>query len=274
MTRYGQRTRQGNNSATDVVANWFGNQFVAPPFQPTDIAGLHSWYDASDASSVIQSGGSVSQWSDKSGNGRHAVQASASIQPTWGTTTFNGKYVMNFNSTQYFIANASVTSNALTHFIVFRKTATNGATTYSRALSLWTTAGGQDYDNTNAIETHLSEQSWNGVTPPLIGGYRNSSAICSITITANTPYMSWMTLNGATQNLWVGSSTAGANQASGTTSTTPLNSNRMTVGAGSAAGGGDAYMLGWFAEHITYTAVLTTPQIDQVKAYLVAKWGI
>jgi hypothetical protein len=29
MSRYGQRTRQGNNATTDIVANWFGNQFVA-----------------------------------------------------------------------------------------------------------------------------------------------------------------------------------------------------------------------------------------------------
>jgi hypothetical protein len=270
---------QRNRSfVSSQVSAWSGSSpiqraNVEIPFSPTDISNLHSWYDAADATTITQIGGQVSQWSDKSGNNRHATQGTGVKQPTWGTTTVNGKTVMNFSGSQFLIANASVTSNNLTHFVVFRKTSTNANTTYSRVLSLWTTSGGADYDNTNAIETHLSEASFNSVTPPLIGGYRNSSAICSIPIVANTPYLSWMTLNGANQNLWVGS-TSGSAQASGTTSATALNSNRLTVGAGSAEGGGDAFMLGWFAEHITYTRVLTTPEIDSVKSYLINKWGV
>ena len=43
---------------------------------------LGLWLDASDATSITSSGGLVSQWNDKSGNARHAVQASASSRPT------------------------------------------------------------------------------------------------------------------------------------------------------------------------------------------------
>jgi hypothetical protein len=42
------------------------------------------WLDAADASTIVLNGSTVSQWSDKSGNGRHAVQATAANQPAWG----------------------------------------------------------------------------------------------------------------------------------------------------------------------------------------------
>lgn len=40
------------------------------------------WLDAADSSTITQDGsGNVSQWDDKSGNARHAVQATSSLQP-------------------------------------------------------------------------------------------------------------------------------------------------------------------------------------------------
>jgi hypothetical protein len=43
---------------------------------------LAIWLDASDATTLTTSGGLVSEWRDKSGNARHAVQTSPSSQPT------------------------------------------------------------------------------------------------------------------------------------------------------------------------------------------------
>ncbi len=42
-----------------------------------------AWYDASDAATITQAGGKVSEWRDKSGNARHAVQATATRQPNY-----------------------------------------------------------------------------------------------------------------------------------------------------------------------------------------------
>lgn len=41
------------------------------------------WFDASDSATLTLNGATVSQWDDKSGNGRHAVQATAASQPTY-----------------------------------------------------------------------------------------------------------------------------------------------------------------------------------------------
>jgi hypothetical protein len=53
------------------------------PWSPSSLGGsLALWLDASDASTVTSSGGLVSQWNDKSGNARHAVQATSGSRPT------------------------------------------------------------------------------------------------------------------------------------------------------------------------------------------------
>lgn len=50
------------------------------------------WLDAADASTVTTVSGAVSQWNDKSGNGRNAVQATAGLRPGYsgGHLTFSG----------------------------------------------------------------------------------------------------------------------------------------------------------------------------------------
>jgi hypothetical protein len=54
-------------------------------------ASLALWLDAADTSTVILNGSTVSQWADKSGNGRNASQGTAAIQPTYLATGFNGR---------------------------------------------------------------------------------------------------------------------------------------------------------------------------------------
>lgn len=64
---------------------------------PANITSSH-WFDADDASSITQNGSGVSQWSDKSGNNRHAVAVSGG-EPTLITAGLNGKNVINLNGT-------------------------------------------------------------------------------------------------------------------------------------------------------------------------------
>lgn len=58
---------------------------------PAQLSGLALWLDADDASTITLNGSTVSQWNDKSGNGRNASQATAANQPTYLATGFNGK---------------------------------------------------------------------------------------------------------------------------------------------------------------------------------------
>jgi hypothetical protein len=69
---------------------------VGAAFSPLDLPGLLLWLDASDASTITESAGLVSQWNDKSGNANH-VTATLAERPTTGTRTVGGLNGIDFN---------------------------------------------------------------------------------------------------------------------------------------------------------------------------------
>ncbi len=77
------------------------------PFSPLDLS-PSLWLDASDSSTITQSSGAVSQWNDKSGNGRDVSQATGSRQPVTGTRTIGGLNAIDFAS-QYLKSASSYT---------------------------------------------------------------------------------------------------------------------------------------------------------------------
>lgn len=56
-------------------------------WSPADIPGLYSWWDASDTATITASGGIVTVWADKSGNG-YTLTAAGSL--TTGAVTIGG----------------------------------------------------------------------------------------------------------------------------------------------------------------------------------------
>jgi hypothetical protein len=65
------------------------------PWTPEEIS-TALWLDAADSSTITESGGAVSAFSDKSGNSRNFSQATTSMQPTTGVSTKNGLNVLDF----------------------------------------------------------------------------------------------------------------------------------------------------------------------------------
>ena len=73
---------------------------AAPIWTPAEIS-TALWLDASDAGTVTETGGAVSQWDDKSGNGRNAT-AGAGFQPDYVPAGQNGLNVIRLDgSSQY-----------------------------------------------------------------------------------------------------------------------------------------------------------------------------
>ena len=67
---------------------------TGPSWLPSNLgAALYAWYDAADAATITHSSGEVSQWADKSGNGRH-VTAQNARRPWTGARTQNGRNVL------------------------------------------------------------------------------------------------------------------------------------------------------------------------------------
>ena len=71
--------------------------YLHSTFDPRRIPGLQAWYDAADSASITLDSGRVSQWSDKSGNARHATNTtSGSTQPSYTTAARNNLNVVRF----------------------------------------------------------------------------------------------------------------------------------------------------------------------------------
>lgn len=72
--------------------------FASSLWTPTALgSSLALWLDAADASTITLNGSTVSQWNDKSGNGRHATQAVAANQPTYIASGLNGKPLLDWD---------------------------------------------------------------------------------------------------------------------------------------------------------------------------------
>jgi len=100
-----------------------------PLWTPADLtSGTAIWLDADDASTITEVSGAVSQWSDKSGNARHAVQGSATLRPI-ASATIGGKTALQFDGTndQLVIAAGAWHSGNWTSFIVIDPQSPAGA---------------------------------------------------------------------------------------------------------------------------------------------------
>lgn len=70
---------------------------------PNQVSGLEVWYDVNDFSTITQISGVVSQINDKSGNSRHATQATDAARPAYETNVQNGKPALKFDGINDFL---------------------------------------------------------------------------------------------------------------------------------------------------------------------------
>lgn len=84
------------------------------------------WLDATEPTSITASGGLVSQWSDKSGNGKHGTQATTGYKPSYANNWTNGLGAVTFDGVDDFIATTLLPNfaTAFSVFIVFEKLGT------------------------------------------------------------------------------------------------------------------------------------------------------
>jgi hypothetical protein len=114
-------------------------------------ASLALWLDAEDTASIVLNGSTVSQWSDKSGNNRNASQPSASQQPSYLPTGFNGKPTLQTDGTdilEFGITSLGRNVGGITCAIV--GVHPSGLTFTSNANELYISAG------TNAASTRFA----------------------------------------------------------------------------------------------------------------------
>jgi hypothetical protein len=159
------------------------------------------WLDAADAPTVTTVSGAVSQWNDKSGNARHATQATAGNRPAYASATVNGKNTLTFDGSSDSLSVVSgFTLSSFACFAVFEPSAksnsyiyliwsTNPAIPQLSLISRYATPGNYEFYQTGTARQVISgsatgqniayyERSGSTVTPRFNGG----SAITSATV--------------------------------------------------------------------------------------------
>ena len=241
-------------------------------FEPSSIAGLQLWLDATtglfDATSggnpVTTDGGSVARWEDQSGSGYHVTQATLANRPVLKTGIRNSKNVVRFDGSNDALASANIADNnlsAMTCFVV-SYVAGFGGNSLGRYFErsnrrLWFVDGG----NGNLNRLLLSA-----------AGFGHQTANSSISV--SNWFLSSCRWDGGTAY-----STNVSQRINRTDSTKgivesfspPSVSNTIYVIGNRTAL--DRGFNGDFAELIIYNQALTTEQIDSVESYLSAKWG-
>ena len=107
------------------MSRWQRLAFRAKQFDPRTLGNMSLWLDAADASTITLNGSGVSQWNDKSGNGRNATQSTAAIQPTYTTNNLNGRPTLRAVGDKNMVVSGWTYANTNTSVFVFRGSALN-----------------------------------------------------------------------------------------------------------------------------------------------------
>ena len=98
------------------------------------------WLDAADSSTITTVSGAVSQWNDKSGNGHHATQGTASFRPVVTSSGLASKAVITFDGFDDFMDVVTPVFQGSSNFVLLwvyaRVGAGSGSDAYRPAISL------------------------------------------------------------------------------------------------------------------------------------------
>jgi hypothetical protein len=211
------------------------------------------WLDAADATTVISSGGRISQWSDKSGNSRNATQATGAQQPKITAAAQNSRSVVEFDPA----------SNSFQRL------------SFSRLTNLGHVFFVAKKNNVNDSDVVLTDGSADDLRGVIFGSGTGSNFI----VQQLAP-----TLATATRNVWHIAEIA----TTGTNATVGIDAGRVTQADADLMSSSD---IGWYrnansifvapssfrgqiGEIIISQSVLADSVREKIEGYLAHKWGL
>ena len=249
----------------------------------TILAGLQLWLDASDSSLVTIATG-VSQWNDKSGNERHAVQATTANQPSYQTAVQNGLNTIRFDGSNdfftvgstadwtfmhseeasvYIITKIGVSSDPNALYVLL---ANNGLTTASTGYSL-------HYDD--RVSVPRNNAIVNFVTKSVSGDLPISNIASNYYTPNSFKLLSCFTILSALDDARSHIQTNnGAVQSNNTSNITPVLTNathNLNIGQ---SGVNSGFLSGDIGEILIYNVRHSDSERNIISSYLMNKWGL
>jgi len=217
------------------------------------------WLDAADASTITESGGVVSQWNDKSGNGRNFAQFTSTAQPALTASGLNSKAIIGFDGNDSLTANfsLSVTSESIFAVLKYASTSSGFARIFSQS------DGGEDFSTTGHYIPLIRDGNAARLASFAAGGSRSQIFL---------DYNTW----GIAGSIHTGSQiTNHLNATAGSAFSHTLNKTftRFALGTQLASNLG-GFLNGSIAEVILLPAAATETQRQKLEGYLAHKWGL
>ncbi len=201
------------------------------------------WLDANDASTVTTVSGAVSQWNDKSGNGRHVSQATENQRPTYSLTGLNNKPAIDWGS--------GLNSRSLNNTSTYNPVRIYGVAHYEGPNPFSDYCGVCTFNFTQNFDLFISANSgtgWYSNYTVFLNG-SSSSSVALPTISNPFVFGTNASLSSARTNTFIGSDRG----------------NALFSGRG---------WRGKIAEIIILTTVPSTYERNRLEGYLAHKWGL
>ena len=230
---------------------------VCNPFDPSYVT-TFMWYDAADATTITQSGGTISKWEDKSGNGYDATQVVSAEEPSTGST-LNGLDTIYFDGTgkNFDIPNVTLVSD-FSIYVVAQKTGREDQYNGSIVIS-------------NGTADNLANWGlfWGSGANNKITYYDNGDRFSNTEVNQNQYYISSALRDtGATQiDFWLNGNDDGQNVTISGAGTTFSDSFIGTDQYG-------ANFAGNIAEIIVIASYQSDANRQKIEGYLAWKWGL
>lgn len=230
-----------------------------------DASDSSTLYDATSGGSLVAADGTVARWEDKSGNNRHATQATSGNRPIRKTSIKNSKDVLLFDGSNDYMSTVAFGGNQTwTRFIVFASLASQ----YKVILgwgSSFSAPTGADYMATNAQRLEIEQ-------------FGSALLSAKLAIASNTTTNAWLLGSQQTDGTHAGH----IGMVNGLTYSTAdvIANNPGNFTKASTAYGIGAYNNGtspanaYIAEVLHFNYALTTAQRIQVETYLNQKYSL
>jgi hypothetical protein len=236
---------------------------TTPYFRPTAISGCALWFDGTDSSTITLSSGSLTQWNDKSGNGRNLTAVSGYANATVSSAFQNGLNVFNFSGNGLYRTAGGAVVYPQDCYIVL---ALKSTTAHVDVLGMGDT--GNDNFNSLTFGEYSASRWHNGSS----GFGRTPNCVSSTTETSTSfLLMQWSIANNnfllrrnGLQLVQTASYTYGFSNPS--TSVFQIGFRHTDRS--------QANFSGYIGEIIVFNSQLGTTQQQQVESYLAQKWGL
>ena len=247
----------------------FSEEIKSTSFDPTYVWWLQLWLDADASSSITKDGSNkVSQWSDRSGNGNHATQATSNDKPTYYSEGMNNKPTLSFDGATDWMAANGVADTFNADFTMFL---VSELATWFTLIPVEVAAQRSAADGTAGVKS--PQFNTNGTAVSIVWNLQNTSddndwrevPLIYEMSTNYTDLTSSFRFNGSANTRWDRSITVPSTvdlfsigqEFDGVPLSIPSNFYRWDI-----------------SEVIVYNKILTASEKNKVNAYLGKKWWI